>query len=257
MEPQSQSDQQFKSFEDMTPIEQVVHGLTAVRKGILDILKAPEHQVFAIRADSDLKRLQAFLQNATGTVVFEGQADNIQNLINAFGPVTTFMGHEIDRPQPVNFDNIDPSEADRQAFLAKRDALYDRITEMSDEQLQAYLLEPKSETVLRSVAKKAGLYNFREDEINAEFFANIRVAIVGQKERERHTAEAEDLKSKMQAAGGVVGDTNTTDTVVDEGKRLEEQQRQLDEAAQRQAEEEAKAKELPTENKGKGRGGKS
>ena len=94
-----------------------------------------------------------YLQALSGTFPSIGQAEPMQTLEEAW------------RKPPVALEQINPKEEEIERFLAERDELYDQFLSLNDGQLLEKTKIPNGELLIRSVAKKSGIQDFREVEI--------------------------------------------------------------------------------------------
>lgn len=100
---------------------------------------------------------------------------NLGNETVQFEPISSFMGEKIQRREMLDTEKITPSEADKEVFVKKVNDLYDAFPQMAND---AILNSYRADTsVIRGVAKKAGLQNYKEAELNFLFLDLIRDAI--------------------------------------------------------------------------------
>lgn len=126
--------------------------------------------------DKPLAQLRSLIGMHVSTAATEAPVLEIK-------PVKSMFGKPVEKRKPITGEILNPTAQQQQEFLKKRNDLYDRFLEMTDDQVFAYEKEPNGELLIRSVAKKSGLDNFRDAKINTVFLEQIRSAIKKQAEK--------------------------------------------------------------------------
>lgn len=171
-------------------IHQVLLMLQAFGTAINGILAGDDFNLIRPRLQQHLTRagnqLQALTGN-TGNIQFNGaNTTGVQQIIDTFEPLPAtqqaFGPNAAQALKPVTIQDLDIPEAERIAFLDKRNELAARWLEMTNEQIFAQIKEPDGENLVRSVAKISGMLNFRDVELNATFIEQVRTNLQFQKQ---------------------------------------------------------------------------
>ena len=138
-----------------------------------------------IRVTNALRQQQNFINALIGTTMTtHGKEDS--------GPLTHIMGIPIEYRQPVTKEQLQPTNAERDKFLADRDNLYNQFLELKNEKIFSYWKQPGGDAVVRAVAKKAGIENYADAKVNDIFVNNIRKAIKAGADLAQSLKDAED-----------------------------------------------------------------
>lgn len=107
-------------------------------------------------------------------------------------PVTVFMGEIINRKKPLEVKDLTPDEAEKANIREKADKLQNNFLNLTNEKiLEAWTTDP---IVLRLIAKRVGVEDFREAEINDQYITNIRNAM---KEQDAVLESKEDFEAGL------------------------------------------------------------
>lgn len=90
-------------------------------------------------------------------------------------PLESILGEKVNRPQPVTQEQLKPDSIEVAAFTKKRDELYDNFPAENAEVLK------REHAVIKAVAKKAGVLNYKDAKVDNKFIDSIRQAIVAKK----------------------------------------------------------------------------
>ncbi len=107
------------------------------------------------------------------------------------GPLTHIMGEEIKRHKPVVAEDLEPTNMEKDKFIADRDNLYSQFLTLKNEQIYTKAKMPMGDSVIRAVAKKAGVENYADAKINDIFLSAIRKGIQAEKDLQKSLTDAE------------------------------------------------------------------
>ncbi len=148
--------------------------ITGVMKAVESILDDKELQMIRLKALQHLTKASNAVQLGTGVYLGNANHADVNAVIDTFKPLDTIGGQPINREPPVTAKDLLVDDEEKEIFLAKRDELYARFLLMTDDEIFKVMKEPQGTLLIRSVAKKAGIYGYREAEINAPFLDVIR-----------------------------------------------------------------------------------
>jgi hypothetical protein len=157
--------------------EIVVNKLQNVRSAISKLYaEHPDAHMIALSIDSTLNKLT----NQVGFAV--GVQQNPDTLKAAakqqFEPVSMFMGEPISFKSALNVDDITVDRSEIEVFREKVDSLYMTIEAIPSEKVVTqYAGSAEMETVLRGVAKKAGMQNYDSEAITVGYVEMVKKAI--------------------------------------------------------------------------------
>lgn len=152
----------------------------------IDIMKSARAQVLALLTHEQLATIRLAVDNKMAAPVqyLNGlmgiYSDNTEP-IPTFEPLTHMMGHKIELRQPIMQSQLRPDATEKEIFLGKRNELYARFTEMTDDQINEFERTPQGGLLIRSVAKLAGLLDYREVALTIPYYDKIKEAIVSNK----------------------------------------------------------------------------
>ena len=151
--------------------------LTETRDKLLDLLK--DNDVLKIRVKSQLELLINQFNFITGHRSAEAPR-------TIFPEQTEFMGAPLNTPEQVKAEDLTPKELERKMFAEKVDRLEAAIKAgtLSNEAIIEANPNPSDKLVIRGVAKRAGLENYRDGEVNLQFLEDIREGFKSQEEFE-------------------------------------------------------------------------
>jgi len=143
----------------------------------------------------DLNFLKALTNNVTAINALEGSDTKNPLLVVHDGP-KHIMGKLVGTGRvPVTDDTLLPTKSDTAKFANKVSDLYNGYLGLKDSDVLAILNKPGGETLLRGVAKKAGVANWESidaGDIDFSFFADIREGIKDQAAGKLLNADIED-----------------------------------------------------------------
>jgi hypothetical protein len=92
------------------------------------------------------------------------------------GPVTHILGEEIKLRKPIVQSNVEVSDSEKLKFLMARQELLDalRDTTRTDDQLLNALQMSGTEVLYRAAARKVGMEDYREADMNINFITRLR-----------------------------------------------------------------------------------
>ena len=133
--------------------------------------------------NTNLLELNSLFQRIISRLVFMGgilEPENAEKKTK-LGPITRFMGKEI-KQDKVTAADLDPNEAVKKQYLQKVDKLYEQISFIQPSIiLNSYTID-EDILVLRGVAKRAGIENYKDRELNIQFVEEIVAAIKAKKD---------------------------------------------------------------------------
>jgi hypothetical protein len=142
-------------------------GLLSDVKEALRPLLEKEHNMFFIGFDARLGQMINQLNFASGGTLLD------PNPVR-FEPVTNFMGEELKMAKEIKMTDLSPKELERKLFNEKVNALQKELPNLTNDQiLESYINEP---IVIRGLARRAELDNYRDGEVNSTFLDQIRTA---------------------------------------------------------------------------------
>lgn len=151
------------------PIEKAAHVLVDAKDQI-KVLLLEDHPSLLLTVTSQLDLLINRLGHLSGIAIVHTKAEE-------FKPVTNFMGEDITRPREVTSEDLSALPEDVAILVAKVDRLYAEFDTIAPEGiLNAYTI-PEEQLVLRGVAKRAGVEDYEDAEINVYFIEKIAKAI--------------------------------------------------------------------------------
>jgi hypothetical protein len=161
-----------------------------------------------LMAESNLKRIAS-------QIAFVGGGEILNTHTPAkLEPITEFMGEPINAPQPVKEVELTAQELELKLFREKVDRLQGSIFTLTDDSiLESYKNEPN---VIRGVAKRAGVENYKDVTINGDLLNTIREQLKAQAEQAlKQEADANITKSAAPGTADQPQPNNagTADTV--------------------------------------------
>lgn len=172
------------------------------------ITRAQEQITALLGDDNDLIPIHNFLHEAMMKQVRYLNGIIGENIAGThepakLGPVTHFMGKEIKRTGVVSKDDTTPSTTEKDIFLRERDAFYDSLLTLSNEQIFTKLRMPGGEAIVRSTAKKAGISGWKEKIVDVVFLTALRAAIQEEKGANDAFTEADKKLSVVNPAPAI------------------------------------------------------
>lgn len=165
--------------------------LSGTVQGLSEMLQHPELQGLKRRLISQINKAKAHLQGAAGIYTPNANMQEVNEIISGFQPLESVGGEPLARVMPVNADDLDVKQEAKDRFILKRDDLFLRFPELGANHIFSLMKEPDGTILIRSVAKMAGLPDFREREIDVEFISEVQKLITGQLEVSEAMKQAE------------------------------------------------------------------
>lgn len=163
-------------------VEQASALLQATAKGLASILEHEELQGIKRRIISQLYKANNTICGAAGIFTPNANLQEVNDIIKTFQPLESVGGEPLARIMPVDTAALDIQQEERENFLSKRDDLYDRFLTLGSNQIFSLMKEPAGVLLIRSVAKRAGLVDYRDRTIDTEFVDDVKKLIEGQGE---------------------------------------------------------------------------
>ncbi|MFB6453728.1 hypothetical protein ACE38W_00530 [Chitinophaga sp. Hz27] len=150
----------------------------------------PEYSSHRFIIDGRMTTLINMLSTSTGTT----PVSSTKNVADLFPPITNFFGDEIALPTVIVPEDLTPKELEGERFVSAVNKLYAEFTTITPEGiLNSYVL-PEHQLILRGVAKKAGLSDYEEREINLSFVEEIGQSIIA---KEKAVKDQEDINQRL------------------------------------------------------------
>lgn len=202
----------YKNFHVMeNPFVNVSKILLDAKQQINETLNDNDHGTTLITLRSSLDRM------INQVNFLSGQSIHNPSNYMIFEPVTTFMGKDLGKKEPIQMSDLSPQELVRKQFVAKVDQLQAQLqagTANNEAVLDAY---SNDQNVVRGVAKRAGLEDYRTAAINDEYLNQIKEGLKAQQDNDKAKDIAEINLKQAQAdfnegtdKRGVGGDTIVT-----------------------------------------------
>jgi len=160
-------------------LAEVVKLITDCKDQSLTLLAEANSGPLSIKVSTTLTNLA----NNISFIAGMGISSN-SSLSGNLEPVTRFMGEDIKRPEVIKTEDLTPKELEIKLFLEKVEKLSDYIKETDATPasiIEAYSMD-SDKLVIRGVAKKAGLENYKTGNIDEQFIADIRSAFLANDE---------------------------------------------------------------------------
>ena len=171
-----------------SPVILSLEALQSVSEEVSDYLSGTEYEHIKLTISSGLERLISRLSFLTGN-------DISTSAPVKFEPVTNFMGENIERnTKDVTEDDLDPTEAEKRAYLAKVDKLYAEIDTLDVNAVLNSYSDAEGEQVLRGVAKRADVGGYDVRDLKIPFVEEI---IAGKKAKEAAAKEEEEIQKQL------------------------------------------------------------
>lgn len=129
-----------------------------------------------IPVDQDMLRLQFLspLERLVNRASFlGGEIVNSTEKVE-YPPITEFMGEKIERMVPVKEEDLDPDQEAKDKFLAKIDTLQKDLGGLETKKILESYVTKEDRLVLRGLAKRANVEDYKDAEINVSFIEAIR-----------------------------------------------------------------------------------
>lgn len=167
----------------MEAIKQALQLLEGAKESIGIVLKdSPNHKIFA---DLQLQKIINYF------AVMSGSSSATQ-APQTFEPVKSFMGEVIEEVI-IKPEDLKPTPTQAELFKQKVQELYNELPTMD---LTNILVgEALDRTVLRGVAKLAGIENYKEADITQEFVELVKAKVIEKLDGENAVNEAKTAKT--------------------------------------------------------------
>lgn len=175
------------------PIQQAVQLVTDCQQQLKKLLSGPEHNRNLLEINSHFERIKSRL------IFMGGKLEpNETNAPKQFPPITNYMGKPIKKETEVTSADLNPTEDDKRKHFARVEKLYKEIGNISPTIILNSYTIATDQAVLRHVARKAGIKDWKEAELTTEFIETIQFAVEEKKELDAKQAEIEEAtKNKV------------------------------------------------------------
>lgn len=154
---------------------------------VLAVLDDKLHGTVGITVGVGLDNLINRLSHLTGML------DNYSMQIQTdFPPITEFMGEKLEFAKDIKAEDLSPKELEKKRFNEKIDRLEAALPNMSND----LIIEDQETLVIRGLAKRAGLENFRNGEVDHQFINDIRAQLTSESYQESRKKEQEAAINK-------------------------------------------------------------
>lgn len=175
-------------------LKEAVTILVDAKENVLEVLNEKDHGLTVITVQSGLDKLINKLSFLSG-MAQEAPRDASAR----FEPVTEFMGESILRASEVTKEELNPKDLERKRFVERVDNLESSIETMTTEKVLDSHTTPEDQNVLRGVAKRAGLEDYRDGDINEAFVEKIRRGLVEQRDYKQAKTQTEKRIANIDA----------------------------------------------------------
>lgn len=173
-----------------TALEQAASIISDAREALKSLLET-EHNILFVGMNARLTQMQNQLAFASGS-------DLVSAAPAKFEPVTDFMGEKIERAKKIEASDLSPKEMEKKLLQDKINSLQKELPNLTNEQiLESYM---NDQIVIRGIAKRAGLDNYRDSEINSTFLDEIRTGF-NQQAKDAAAAEKDASITKDNLLG--------------------------------------------------------
>ena len=177
------------------PVQELLHSTEELQKNFKRLLTGTDMVHTLPEFDSLFRRILFRLQ-AIGAVT-EPEHVKATNGIE-FKPITDFMGEKIKTGAEIKKADLNPKEAEKQAFRFSVDKLYKELPTLNPHSvLQSYTL-PEHILIIRGVAKKAGVVDFEKREMTVQFIEDIILAIEMKEEEAGNLKKLDEITKGQQ-----------------------------------------------------------
>lgn len=187
-----------------TAIQEAASILQDAREAITAKLKFAGLNFFADVTNSQLKEIERRFYGMSGL-----PEDKTVEVKTEFEPLTKIMGRDVTR-KAVLKEDLQPTLSEKEQLRNRIVDLHDRIPDMYNDKVLEILYEPKGRSILRGVAKLAGVEDWREAELTVEFVDKIKTAIEAEKKVDKAVKDA-DKSGKIFVSGELEDDLEDDD----------------------------------------------
>ena len=160
------------------PVKEVYELLKATKQTVNQLLNEPKYILNLLEFNAGFEKMFKRLEFMGG--VLEPKSELRQSDgSRRFKPIKSFMGDPIVRGQMLNAKSpeLSPDEVTKKQFVEKVNLLFGRLPAMSANALLNSFTIDEDRTVLRGVAKRAGVKNWQDGVINEDFIEDIKIGI--------------------------------------------------------------------------------
>lgn len=173
------------------PVQELLQRTDELQRDFKRLLTGTPMFNTLLEFDSIFQRIKFKLQSI-GAVV---EPELVKKNEDDFPPITNFMGEDITVAKPLVLKDINPKEAEKQAFRFAVDKLYKELPSLNPHTVvQSYTL-PEHILIIRGVAKKADIHDFETRPITVQFIEEIILGIAIKEEEK----QIQDLVNQTQA----------------------------------------------------------
>jgi hypothetical protein len=173
--------------------------LTDAFEEIQEILHAPEHNGVLIQTQAAIESIKRRLDHLAGYSTTSVMP------VNEHPPITNFMGDEIGESKLVDIADLTPGNDDKEIFRTRVETLYRQFDTISPDGILNAHTTAEDQLVLRGVAKRAGLDDFKDAPLNYDFVERINSSIkkqaeaVVQKNKEAAETEIQERNTNLRS----------------------------------------------------------
>lgn len=185
----------FQNYYMGKPVQEALNAAVKAQKDINSLLKGVDQGANLLSINQKFREIINRIQ-FMGAVV-EPDTDEPQS--NQFPPITEFMGEKIGKVK-VDYSEVSPEQAEKKAFLEKVETLENTISALSATEVLRHYSAPVDQTVIRGVAKRAGVKDFDSREVTEEFIDELKETIAGKAEASQLQQNIDSKSSSQQKA---------------------------------------------------------
>lgn len=168
------------------------------KKKVNELLTLPVHSHALLGANQQL-------DNLINRFTFLSGGRPASTKVTETKPVTNFMGKKIVRPEKVKQSDLAPEASKKEALLKKVQQLYDGIRGMDPATVLDSYKMPEDVVALRGVAKRAGVKNYADAELNEPFIEEIQEGVAAKEALKAGQKKIDDsLKDDSKKPGAPV-----------------------------------------------------
>lgn len=189
-----------------TPVEQALSIIDDAKNDVCELLKDHDMVKTSMIAKFDIMANQLRMMLGANLPSTVGASSK-----QTFPPVTDFMGDSIKTAKDVTVEDMNISDLELTLFREKVDQLQADFPQLSNDQiLDSYKTQPN---VVRGVAKRAGLTEYRTAEINTDTLDLVREGLKAQAQLQ---ADKQAADKATQAAKAPSAPATNADLDIDD-----------------------------------------
>ena len=177
------------------PIQEAVTLVAKAKRELNKLLGGPEHVHNLLSINQHFDRISARLGFMGGVIE---QPIKDPGATDPHPPITKFMGETIVRETKITSFDLNPREAEKNAFLAKVDKLFAEIGTLNAQAILNSYTRPEDIMVLRGVAKRAGVDGFEDKPITFDFIEEIQMGVELKKEETQTQSLIDSAKKETK-----------------------------------------------------------